>query len=364
MLQGLRDNGVDVIECHCDIWGGIEDKSLISSWRRWLRLGLKWLCCYPGLIVRYLRLPDHDRVVVGYLGLLDLLVLWPLAKSKGVPIVWDAFVSLYNTVVEDRRLFGRLHPLAILLFWWEWLVCRLAGTIILDTAAHGQYFTATFKLSPGKVRRVFVGAELELFRARQLSGDVIPADANSRPFTVLFYGQYTPLHGIKYIVEAAKLTASSRIQWLLIGDGQEKKKIEAMLGALAPGNVTTIPWVPYRELGEWLQRAHICLGIFGETAKAQRVIPNKVFQILAAGRPLITADTPAIRELLGEAAGVVLVPAADPTALASAVLQLSRREESYFARRFHAELGERISPAGIGRTFVEILNQCGSPPLG
>jgi hypothetical protein len=82
LMRGLRENGVNLEECHTDVWAGVEDKSQVSGFRNKLQLAFKWLLSYPGLIFRYLKAPEHDFVYVGYLGQLDVLVLWPFARLK------------------------------------------------------------------------------------------------------------------------------------------------------------------------------------------------------------------------------------------------------------------------------------------
>ena len=84
-----------------------------------------------------------------------------------------------------------------------------------------------------------------------------------------------------------------------------------------------MPWVDYEQLPEETPGAGCALGIFGTSAKAARVIPNKAFQALACGTPLVTADTPAARELLVDGESALLVPPGDPEALADAVRRLA-----------------------------------------
>ncbi len=348
LLRGLRENGVEVVECHTDIWGGIEDKSQVRGLGTKLRLGLRWLLAYPSLIWRYVRLPAHDAVVVGYLGHLDILMLWPFAKLRRVPLVWDAFLSLYDTVVNDRRLVSRRHPLAWGLYAWEWLACGAADRVILDTNAHGRYFTDTFGVKAERVKRVFVGAETDVFHP-PAPGEQ-PRTAG-QPFTVLFYGQFIPLHGIDTVVRAAKLTEADPIRWVLIGTGQEAERIRALIDELNVDNIEWHEWVPYHELLGWIHAADLCLGIFGDSDKAMRVIPNKVFQILAAGRPLVTADSPAIRELPLADLDVTLVPKADPHALAKVV-----KEASGMPRRAdNLRQWSLLGPGRIGRDLVDVL---------
>lgn len=345
--RGLRENGVDVIRCHRDVWKGIEDKSQVTGLVRKMAIAFRWLFAYPALIYKYLRLPKHDAVIVSYLGHLDVLVLWPFAKLRGTPIIWDAFLSLYNTIVEDRRLLSARNPLAKLIWAWEWLACRAADRIVLDTCAHADYFAQTFHVPKSRMAAVFVGAEPDAFPCL---GEPCVAGAP----LVLFYGQFIPLHGIDTIIRAARIARHEPIDWVIIGTGQEEGRIRALLDADPLPRLKWIPWVKYADLSDWLSRAMVCLGIFGDTDKAGRVIPNKVFQILMSGRPLVTRDSPAMRELVESGhPGVLLVPPANPQALIEAVRSVI---QGYSHGGLHHSLRERISPRGVGAGFLACMN--------
>ena len=355
MLRGLRESDVEVIECHTTVWTGGVDKSQIRGLGRRLYFLLRWLFSYPKLIIRYLGLPPHDAVMIGYLGQIDVLVLWPFARARGVAIVWDAYISLYDTVVADRNIVGPKHPGAMLLFALEWLSCRAADQVILDTRAHAEYFEKAFRLEPGRTVVVYVGVEPEHFPSRPRSA--MPEQANA-PVRVLFYGSFIPLHGIETIVRAAEMAKDGAIDWLLIGGGQEESRIRQMLAKLGLTRLTWIPRVKYGELKDWIHRADICLGIFGASEKAARVIPNKVFQVLATGTPIITRDSPAIRELLApDMPGVWLVPAADPDALLMAVRKFAKQRAALTQRRLHGNIARKITPKNIGHHTVKIIDR-------
>src|SRR5204862_3717791 len=118
----------------------------------------------------------------------------------------------------------------------------------------------------------------------------------------------------------------------IVGSGQLQNLL-----ADPPANVEHVPWVEYERLPGELNRAGCALGIFGTSGKAARVIPNKVFQALACGTPLVTADTPAARELLTDGESALLVPPGDPKALAETLRRVVR----------DPELALRLSTCGL-----------------
>jgi glycosyltransferase involved in cell wall biosynthesis len=101
----------------------------------------------------------------------------------------------------------------------------------------------------------------------------------------------------------------------------------------------------------------VCLGIFGTSPKAQRVIPNKVFDALAVGRPVLTADTPAVREVLTHGETAWLCPPGDPAALAEALLALRSEEGTRrrLAERGHELFVQRFSIDALARDLGAIV---------
>jgi glycosyltransferase involved in cell wall biosynthesis len=352
IIQGLKENGVQVIECHANVWEGVEDKSQLSGIKPKLNRFFLLLKSYPLLIYRYLRLPPHDVIIVGYMGQFDVFFIWFFAKLRGVPVCWDVFLSLYDTVVIDRKIVSTKSIFAFLLYLLEWFASRAASLLLLDTRAHAQYFEELFRLPPHSVQHVYVGAELTIFKRN------VVVQKHKEIFTVLFYGQFIPLHDIDTIVHAAKILSKSskKIRFVLIGKGQEQPRIDALIGELGIKTIQRISWVNYDKLIDYIHEADICLGIFRASGKATRVIPNKVYQILAASKPLITGDTQAVRELFDENPILRFVEPGNPEALATAILDLRNTiEKKNDNNKKIMSNVPIIGPKEVGRQLVELL---------
>jgi glycosyltransferase involved in cell wall biosynthesis len=351
LMAGLRANGVEVREFHVPLWRGPADK-VRSAAGGWLRPALlaRWAWAYAVLALRFLRAPRPDVLLVGYSGHFDVFPAWCLARLRGVPLVFDAFLSLYDSLVLDRGAVAGGGPRARLLAAVDRHACRLADRVLLDTRAHARFFCDAFGLPAEKFWALPIGADDALFRPAPA------APRNGRPGTVLHFGRYIPLHGLETVVRAARRLEEEGFpaRFVLIGDGEERRRIEALARSLGATSIRFEDAQPPEALAESVRGADLCLGIFGVTGKAARVVPNKVYEALAAGKPVITGDSPAAREILNDGVDCLLCERGDPGALADAIRRLL--SDADLARR----LGEngrrafetRAAPAVIGRTLL------------
>jgi len=327
VISCLRGAGVDVVERHVPVWDGQRHK---------LTVGLRGLARTAVAETRlaFTSARGADILVVGYPGHLDM----PAAKrvARGRPIVFNPLVSLEDTMVGDRSLVSPRSARARALQFVDSRAFRGADLVVADTAAHARYFRELFDLPAERIAVCFVGAEDRLFQ---------PGPRTSGKFTVLFVGKLIPLHGLETILAAAVLCPE--IEFHVVGSGQ----LDDVLAA-RPENVRCDPWIDYQKLPDLYRSAGCALGIFGTSEKAARVIPNKAFHALATETPLITADTPASRELLEHERDALLVPPGDPAALAAAVHRLAvdavlrdriaaRGRETYESHATEEVLGQR-----------------------
>lgn len=156
-------------------------------------------------------------------------------------------------------------------------------------------------------------------------------------FNVLFWGKMIPLQGVPYIKKAAELLRGDpSIEFRIIGD----------------------PPVSYSELVALIPTADVCLGIFGDTDKAQRVIPNKVYEAIAAGKPVISGDTPAIRELFTDRENILLCKMASPEDLVIKILELKNdaKLRNRIAQEGHALYLEKLKPEYVVTPLIAYLH--------
>lgn len=279
----------------------------------------------------------------------------PVAKAMTVkPLVFDAVLTLYETEVVDRQRINRESIKAKLWYFLDYNALHEVSLVLSDTNTHAKYYSSFFNVASNKFRRVFVGSDDEVFYPRAVVKE-------SDCFLVMYWGDFIPLQGVKYIIRAAKLLERYEdIKFELRGSGQTFQEVYELSKSLGVKNITFVSaWVSYDELPNCVAKADVCLGIFGETEKAKRVIPNKAFEALAMRKPLITGDSPAAREILVDRLNSILVPMANPEALAEAILTLKEDEElrNRIAENGYGLFKKKLSPKAIGKELESFLTE-------
>lgn len=295
LIKGLRQNRVEVVEC--------QDTSAF------------WLRCLK-LFWRYLQTENHDVIIVGAMGHANV----PLAKISSLyrkKVIFDPFISLYDTAVFDRKQVKKDSIRAKYYYYLDKVSCEISDMVITDTLQHAKYFSKEFGIPSEKISVIYIGADDDIFYPKEAKKQ------NNNKFIVEFHGSFVPLQGVQYIIEAAKILEKENVLFKIIGKGQTYKDILKMSKKLHVKNVLFLGWINYNEIPDFIAESDVCLGIFGDTEKAKRVIPNKAFEILAMKRPLITGDSPAVREILINRKNALLCEMANPESLAEAIMTLS-----------------------------------------
>jgi glycosyltransferase involved in cell wall biosynthesis len=335
--------GHEVDTCQVDLWG--DDRYEIPNQRK-AQLLVRGLLAYPKLVWKFMRARRADAVVVCYPGWFDMFVIAPLARVRRMPVIFDAFISLSDTVVEDRKLASRGSILGRATRLIDRISLRLAARVLADTPSHAELYAELSGIPRDRVGVVWIGAQDDLFTPRP---NITPV-----PNRVLFYGTFIALQGIETILRAAKLLEPDGVVVRVIGSGQEQPTVDRLLAELQPANVDRVGRIPVELLADEIAAAAVCLGIFGTTAKAGRVVPHKVFECTAVGRPVVTAATEAMRSAFTDAE-VAMVPPGDPVALANEVRRLlaDRDTREKLAVAAHEHYQEAFSTEPLSRLLDE-----------
>lgn len=292
----------------------------------------------------------YDFIIVGFPGYIPAIVAG-LASSK--PIIFDAYIS-YVDGIRDRRNYPIWHPAV----WVAWVVDVLSGfsadVVLTINYAYKSFFVRTLLMPERKVEVLHKGADERIFYPR-------PKAAAPDTLKVGWWGSFIPLHGVPVIVDAANIVKDcSGIEFHLIGRGQLLRQVERRVYELGLSNISvTSDFVPEQKFGELVSGFDIALGIFAPTPKSGRCVTNKVYEAMAMGKPIITQDSSANREIFTHGENAYLVPAGDAHALAQAVRELASNEalRSKLGSGARALFESKFTEAHIEEELFDIIER-------
>lgn len=334
-----------------------------NDWRRaWNMLSFAWtfLRVAPGLDER----PD---VIIGSSPHpFAALAAWRQARRFKVPF-WLELRDLWPQALVDMGGFGESHPAVRAMRLLERFLYRKAAKIIILAEGSRDYLVA-MGVPEEKIFFLPNGVRLSDFPAlgggaRQArggggddAGDEGAAGKEQRAqarqrygmegFTVVYTGAHGPANALETVLGAAQVLREGNhhdICFLLVGDGPAKADLRRVAGDRRLENVRFLDPVPKAEIPDLLAAADAAVITLRDvSAFAYAVSPNKLFDYLAAGRPVLAAIPGAMAEMVARAGAGLAVQPEDPAALAAAVLELASRPEARLE-----EMGR------LGRTLVE-----------
>lgn len=280
-----------------------------------------------------------------------------LARLKGVPFLfeirdlWPAF-AVQVGVLRNPRLI-RLSE------WLERFLYRHADQLMINSPGFIDHVKSR---GARKVALIPNGADPRMFDPAADGRSFRQAHQLGDHFIALYAGAHGMSNDLGVILEAAQILRNNpEICFVLLGDGKEKPDLQERARELNLTNLRFIPSIPKTEMPQALAAADACIAILKPIPLYATVYPNKVFDYMAAGRPLIMAIDGVARMVVEQAeAGVFSLPG-DPARLAEAVCELAAEPER--ARRMGANgrryVEEHFDRAALAGKLVELIEELG-----
>lgn len=207
------------------------------------------------------------------------------------------------------------------------------------------------------------GADPLLFEVHAPAEDLRRLYHLENKTVVLYAGAHGPANDLQVVLEAARQLENEPIHFLLVGDGKDKPRLQQLAAAWELKNVTFLPPIPKREMPAILRAADIGLAILKPLEEYKTTYPNKVFDYMAAGLPILLVIDGVIRQVVEAAECGLFVPPGDAQALAKAAKALaadkSRRRQ--MGERGRAYLEVHFSRRALGEQLCQLLETMNAP---
>jgi glycosyltransferase involved in cell wall biosynthesis len=301
-------------------------------------------------------LPRCDVVVTTSPQFFNGLAGYFVSKLKRAPWV----LEIRDLWPESILAVGAIANRSVIraLEWLERFAYRKADKIVVVTEAFKAHIRDC-GIPVEKIEVIKNGVDLTLFTARPKDRQVAAELGLQGKFVVSYVGTHGMAHGLETILDAAaKLKDHDDIRFLMVGDGAGRKSLVERRDRMALGNVVMLGQQDRARMpGIWAV-SDACLVVLRRLPLFQTVIPSKIFEIMAMGRPLILAVEGESRDIVTRAEAGVCIPPEDPQALADAVLALARdpARSAALGRKGLAYVAQHHDRIALARYYCQVLD--------
>jgi glycosyltransferase involved in cell wall biosynthesis len=300
-----------------------------------------------------LRVRDVDLVWGTSPPIFQGATAWALARLKRVPFLfevrdlWPAF-AIGVGVLHNKILIGASE-------WLERFLYRHADVVMVNSPGFIHHVKSR---GAEKTELVPNGSDPQMFNLTDDGRDFRKSHGFIGKYIALYAGAHGMSNDLGVILEAAKiLDDNPSCVFVLLGDGKEKLNLQEKAFALGLENVQFLPPLPKEGIALALAAADTCIAILKPIPLYATVYPNKVFDYMAAGKPVILAIDGVIRDVVEEADAGIFVPPGDPHALAAAIQMLMNNPERgrQMGRNGRKLIEDRFDRAKLANKIYEIM---------
>jgi glycosyltransferase involved in cell wall biosynthesis len=300
-----------------------------------------------------LRIKNIDLVWGTSPPLFQAFTAWALARLKRVPFLfevrdlWPAFAVAVGVL--------RSQPLIAGSEWLERFLYRRADKLVLNSPGFEEHVKAR---GGRDIRIVPNGSDASMFDPEADGAAFRSRFALEDKFVVLYAGAHGLSNDLGVVLQAAEqLRDQRKISIALLGDGKDKPLLQEQAAKLNLDNIRFLPPMPKTHVAEALAAADACLAILKPTKWLATVYPNKVFDYMAAGRPILLAIDGVIRKVVEEAGAGVFVPPGDSNALATAIREMASNpiEIKRMGKAGRAFMEQHFNRPALSKEMEEVL---------
>jgi glycosyltransferase involved in cell wall biosynthesis len=289
--------------------------------RSFLRRSLGFLAFLAASLASGLRVPGVDAVWGTSPPLTQGLAAWALARLKGVPWVFEVRDLWPDFAVAMGVL--RSRPLIRLAKGLERFLYRRADRLVVNSPG----FLEPLRREGAPADRITLvanGVDSSAFEQAPDGSSLRALHGLQGKFIALYAGAHGPANDLDVVLQAAQaLREDPRIVFLLVGDGMEKPALRRRAAGLQLDNLRFLPPIPKSDMPELLAAADCGLAVLRPIPLFATTFPNKVFDYMAAARPVVLAIQGPIRQVVEMAGAGIAVAPGDPQAMAQAVARLA-----------------------------------------
>jgi len=306
--------------------------------------------------IRGLSLDKTDVVIGTSPQLLVALAGWWIARAKQAPFIfevrdlWPESLAAVGVGGEGTMLHRILGAIAGFLY-------RRSQQIVVVTPAFQEHLIQHWHLPPEKISIVENGVETDLF------GPCPPTrvPGSEGRFVICYIGTMGMAHGLETLISAAEQLQSKlpRAMFLLIGEGAEKERIVALASERQLSNIYFLEQQPRETIPAYIAGADVCLVMLKKTDLFKTVIPTKLLEYMACGKPVIVAVDGQARRIVESAQAGLFVEPEDVNALTQTICALEGDPQAgiRMGESGREYIVSHLSRQETARTYVAVLEK-------